>query len=249
MEPLNFRLDSAHQVHDFFRGFRPHPPTGWWFRGQANTEWDLIPKAGRRPYFLKGGRSLGRFASWSKKAIAFDRNLPTNDWERLAVAQHYGLATCLLDWTYNPLIALFFACVDHAHTDGAVYFLEPEAHLNSESALLEDENMPVVGYAPRHIDPRVQHQRSAFTVHLPAHKKIEAVQHPALDKSHPILVKLEVPSTFKTEIMANLDNYGVSHSSIFPDLGGLSSHVNWETERISKSKESAKAFGWDALNS
>lgn len=79
MEPKTYMQQSVEQAHDFFCGYRPHPPIGWWFRGQAKAEWGLVQKAGRESYLVGEVRYLGRFRAWSK----------------VAVAQHFGLTTCL----------------------------------------------------------------------------------------------------------------------------------------------------------
>src|SRR5262245_34900329 len=99
---------------------RQDPEDEWIFRGQREADWDLIPKIDRMEF--KNYRKLVRDPRWRrlkhedrlltdfmKGARPYVGIAPRNLWEWLAVAQHHGLATRLLDWTANPMAALFFA--------------------------------------------------------------------------------------------------------------------------------------------
>lgn len=81
-----------------------YPKSLWYYRGQANGSWPLIPKAGRDQFYMDESnwdhpvpRDLGRFIAWRELAIAYHQQLPQNQFDCLAFAQHYGLATRLLD--------------------------------------------------------------------------------------------------------------------------------------------------------
>lgn len=133
----------------FVEGYRPPM---WIYRGQPKTDvsWPLRPKAGRPPYDNPQSRDknapqtfhhlpddIAWFNDWRNKAIAFSKSVPEKDeFECLAYAQHYGLATRLLDWTSNPLTALFFAVEadprheDEEAADGAIFAYTSTDHID-----------------------------------------------------------------------------------------------------------------------
>ena len=94
------------------------------YRGHANSGWPLIPTLGR------GLNIKGETLRLMEKEIiqAFRGEFDLKDWkdlEVLAYARHHGAPTRLMDWTENPLIALWFSVSEPAldECDGRVFQL------------------------------------------------------------------------------------------------------------------------------
>ncbi|QID16147.1 FRG domain-containing protein [Nitrogeniibacter mangrovi] len=118
-----------------------------YFRGQSKRAfegYDLKPSIGRYDH-LSGLPPAERdrlenevLETFGNHLLTYVNHLPRNDWEALAIAQHHGLPTRFMDWTTNPLVALYFACreskkdKDGNPLDSAVYVLISEPPRYSE---------------------------------------------------------------------------------------------------------------------
>lgn len=92
------------------------------YRGVAEKEYSLKNGLSRlgTPYKNMEKNLLKQFKKYAHRNIV-DKD---TDWHWLSVAQHHGLPTRLLDWTYSPFVALHFATVDlnfHDGKDAAVW--------------------------------------------------------------------------------------------------------------------------------
>jgi len=144
--------------------------------------------------------------------------LPTNDLEWLALGQHHGLPTRLLDWTNSPLVATFFATQDpSADQDAAVYACE--VRRGEDKQFLRPFDIDnIKKYYPPHVSPRISAQQALFIAHPDPTKPMEEYTH---------VSRIVIPKNKRSEFQAQLNFYGINSQTMFPDLDGISSHLAW----------------------
>src|SRR5438093_8833801 len=85
----------------------------------------------------------------------------------VAIAQHRGMATRLIDWTESLLVAAFFAVINAGarSKSGIIYAVKDVPQVSPTDAEKPFDISDVRSYRPPHITSRIPAQRSVFTVH------------------------------------------------------------------------------------
>ena len=209
------------------------------FRGQREVK-DLKPKIARiNP---RGGNILeceeNIFKTFKREAATYLNPYPENDWGWLAIAQNHSLPTRLLDWTKNPLAALWFAVKEPSRNSNkaVVWIFESKA----DDYFGEDDQAIInpfkirrtFVFEPSHINPRIRAQEGIFTIHkfmerkgafLPLNKNINYKKR---------LTRILIEPFRFHDIRKELDRCGINSSSLFPDLEGVANRVRWKYTKL-----------------
>lgn len=192
---------------------------GWFYRGQADLSWKLIPKAYRSPY-AKGFEF--KYKMWCKQASRFQELSFENEFECMAIAQHHGFPTKFLDWSSNILVAAFFACSDQLNKNARLTAYFPTWYVTDPEVNEFKDYDDVVAYQPPPIADRIRAQLGNFTYHPSSDAVIKNSIFPPTKQG--TLHEWVIPAEYKSSILKSLDRLGVNFKNIYPDIDGLSKH-------------------------
>ena len=189
------------------------------YRGVKDAAFKLIPRVGRAAnYTLRGEKNI--IELFKIHATPYLEYRPNDDWEWLAIAQHHGLPTRLLDWTYNPLAAMYFAVEEFCESDSAIYAMPAPLIINTSKTkrpLMRRAGIDI--FMPRHITGRISAQSGLFTIHW---KPTEPLNRRTIDK-------LVIPNALREPFKVMLYRYGMHRGTLFPDLDGQARYIEWLT--------------------
>ena len=213
-----YRVKSLAELHEVLGHHRRD--AGWMYRGQPDPDWPLLPRAGRAPF--DSGYDEIFFRRWQGEAVQYLDDEPENDWEWLAIAQHHGFATRLLDWTMKPLAAAYFATAEPGVGESAIYAFKTQNLAASSADKSPFQRQGITQFVPRRVNPRVSRQIGWFTLHGPSTVSVQDGM-AKTDK----LERIIIDASYRDELLFELNQYGVNSQVLFPNLVGLSRHFNW----------------------
>ncbi|HLK66609.1 MAG TPA: FRG domain-containing protein [Bryobacteraceae bacterium] len=242
-----FRLTSW----EAFLEIVTQPPLSHWaFRGERDERWPLYSSISR--YLKNFGVAPAAWPDqearilriFKRKAHQFlDKPPDTNDdFQWLALMQHHGAPTRLIDFTWSPYVAAFFA-LERTLADGVVWAMnparidssrapkhrmDPRVNDNFERYFLKGKQHFIWMGEPHTMNRRLIAQSGTFAVPGVLDVPIEEMLIDADQEN--ILAKIVLTNSVREVGMRELYRMNITYATLFPDLDGLAKSMGYELE-------------------
>lgn len=259
---INIKIKSVDDIINRLRSYND----SWIFRGQSDAQWGLRTSLGRiidkiREKKKDSAKELIRLGLLPKTIVkTFNEVAPlygievekdNNIWNNLALMQHYGIPTQLLDFTFAPFVALFFS-IDEKYSaqESAIFCFNTEKLIEINHRILTDEgieNPSTISieeqyeYCNEHKIPLIHfnkaskgnlrgyNQQGVVATCTPAFLNIDdIVKDVYLSRNKTIVEKIIYPANLRNELHKELAKMNLIGTSIYPDVKGVETAIRRE---------------------
>ena len=194
------------------------------YRGERLLSRKIIPKIGRVK--VRGGNDfspndelimLRNFKKRAEMHLSFPLK---SDLEWLMLAQHHGLPTRLLDFTSNPLVALYFAVEKKSEPkdgDSVVYQITERQSYRQEAVTDPFKVTQDMFFNPFYNNKRMVSQQSRFML----------CAKPNQELSHASLDRIVIDSGSRKKIKIELNVCGINRMNLFASLASIAEQIEW----------------------
>ena len=248
MKKREYNVIRVQSWEEYLSIISDSPCQNWAFRGQRDASAPLFSALSRYFMAFKIDQRAWRdqekriLRVFKRKAIHFLDHVPDHDddFEWLALMQDHGAPTRLLDFSWSPYVAAFFA-LHNTTEEGVIWACNPveiekervvdlEQQGSFRKHFLSNKNSFAWLGEPHAMNRRLIAQSGTFLVPGVLHESVEEI---LMDYPNPkeTLIKFILPADkIRNNGMRELYRMNITQATLFPDLDGLARSLAYELE-------------------